>query len=173
MKRVKPFSRPFPVSFVSRLSFSLARRAELLSKEALSREWPEPAWTVWASPLIALNPADSISRRARGRLGAVRFVRVRSPSEGCRTSCVSYCVVSGFVFLRSSTTRCVGAFHLDNRESCSVPSPRSARVCREHRWVFRRRQALALNESLSRRARTPPLGVSSKDALANVRTLEN
>lgn len=65
--------------------------------------------------------------------------------ERCRTSCVSYCAVSGFEFPRRPSTRCVGLFDLDNRESRSVPSPRSARLSLEHRWVFRRRQALALN----------------------------
>jgi hypothetical protein len=74
MKRVKPFSCSFPVSFVSRLSFSLARRADLLSKEALSREWPEPARTVSASPLVAFNPADSIFRAESSSLEGGRFV---------------------------------------------------------------------------------------------------
>ena len=179
MKRVKPVPCSFPVSFVSRLSFSLARRAELLSKEGAAgrvhRQWPEPVRIVdhhespsppSCSLLACLLRSDALAprnaaRRRRCRLPPfVLFAPLaplagRLPSKRCRTSCVSYCAVSGFEFSRRRSTRCVGAFHLDNRESRSVPSPRSARLSREHRWVFRRRQALALNESLSRRAREP------------------
>ena len=73
----------------------------------------------------------------------------RTQGEACRTSCASYSGLSGSDFCLASPTRCVGPFDLDNSESRSVPSPRSARVSREHRWVFRRRRRLALNEALS------------------------
>jgi hypothetical protein len=67
---------------------------------------------------------------------------------GCRTSCASYSGLSGSEFCLSSPTRCVGPFDLDNPESRSVPSPRSARLSCEHRWVFRRGRRFALKKAL-------------------------
>ena len=59
MKRVKPIPRSFPVSFVSRLSFSLA-----LDARALSKEWPGRATTVMSARRTAIKKrAPRFSRR--------------------------------------------------------------------------------------------------------------
>jgi hypothetical protein len=89
--------------------------------------------------------------RDRTQVGSFACLQPASLTPASADSCGTISVT------RARTTRCVGAFRLDNRESRSVPSPRSATVSREHRWVFRRRsKPLCLRRPQRAHARADP-----------------